>query len=235
MRLPARPHPWRHVLSPLVPVALAALLALAAVYAYAAAALAFHARLARLAPPRTLLGAVAMGLLTPACGCTALAYARRAPAPLRASYLAAAYAGSPLLVVAAGLLAGPLAAAGVAVLAALVALAAVAIPAGEKPRTRLDDLLLRRDANPLRDAAPYTLRFGAPALAVGALVGGASLAPPWAAGLAAFALAALLGAPAADVALDHGAPFARRLTAHHLAFSALAGLTIGLLAWSAPA
>lgn len=230
MRVPPGPGRGRIPLTPLAAVALAALLALAAVYAYAAAALAFHARLARLAPPRTLAGAVAMGLATPACGCTALAYARRAPERLRAPYLLAAYAGSPLLVAAAWLLAGPVAGLAVVALAALAALAARALPPGERPRARLDDLLLRRGASPLRDAAPYALRFGAPALLVGALVGGASLAPAWAAGLAVVALAALLGAPHADVALDHGARLAGRVRALHLAFSALAGLAVGILA-----
>ena len=204
-------------------------LAVAAVYAYAVAALAVHHRLARIRAPRTLAHALALGVLVPACGCTALALARRAPPRLRAPFLVAAYAASPLLVAAAWLLAGP--AAALAVLGLAVAAGALAhlLPAGDAPpRARLDDLLLPRDARPLRDAAPYALTFGGPALAVGALVGGASLASPWWAGLALTLLALLVAAPARDVALDHGRGFALRLRALHVAFSLAAGAAVAL-------
>ena len=212
-------------------VPLAAAGALLAVYLYAAFALHVHARLPALAPPRGLAHALLVGARVPACGCTALAYARRAAPPLRAPFLVAAYAASPLLLAAAWLLAGPLAALAVLGLALLVALLArVLVPGGAKPRTRLDDLLLRRDARPLRDALPYVWSFGAPAAAVGALVGGATLAHPALAGLAAGALAALLGAPHAEVAQDHGDAFAWRLRALHAAFALSAGLAVGALA-----
>lgn len=211
-------------------VGLGAAGALVAVYAYAVAALLVHHRLSRLAPPTTLGRALLVGALVPACGCTALPYARRAPPRLRAPFLLAAYAASPLLMAAAWLLAGAWAALTVVALALALAALARLLPEGERPRARLDDFLLRRDARPLRDAAPYLLPFGAPALAVGALVGGASLAHPALAGLAFAALAALLAAPDADVAQDHGRGFARRLRALHLAFALLGGLAVGLLA-----
>ena len=217
------PGPW-------VVVPLAAAGALLAVYLYAVAALLVHARLSTFAPPRSLAHALLVGALVPACGCTALAYARRAPPRLRAPFLLAAYAASPLLLAAAWLLAGPLAALAVLLLALALAALARLLPEGERPHARLDDLLLRRDARPLRDAAPYLWSFGAPALLVGAAVGGASLTHPAVAGLAFALLAALLGAPARDVAQDHGAPFARRLRALHLAFSLAAGVAVGALA-----
>lgn len=210
-----------------------ALLALGLVYAYAAAALWTHGRLATLPAPRTLPGALAAGALVPACGCTALPHARRAPPRLRAPFLLAAYAASPLLLAAAWLLAGAWAALAVLLLALLAAALAALLPAGGTPRARLEDFLLKRDAAPLRDAATYLPAFGAPAMLVGALVGGARLAHPALAGLALGGLAALLGAPMRDVAQDHGAPFARRLRALHLAFSLLAGLAVALAAEAA--
>ena len=213
-----------------VVVPLAAAGALLAVYLYAVAALLVHARLSTFAPPRHLAHALLVGALVPACGCTALAYARRAPPRLRAPFLVAAYAASPLLLAAAWLLAGPLAALALLALALAAAALARLLPEGDRPRARLDDLLLRRDARPLRDAAPYLMTFGAPALLVGAAVGGASLAHPALAGLAVAALAALLGAPAADLSQDHGPAFARRLRATHLAFSLVAGVLVGVLA-----
>lgn len=211
-------------------VAACALLALVAIYAYAAAALFAHAHLARLAPPRTLPGALLAGALVPACGCTAFPHARRAPPHLRAPFLIAAYAANPLLILSAALLRGWLAAAAVLVLALAFAALARLLPEGERPRTRLDDLLLRRDSSPLRDAAPYTLAFAAPALGIGALVGlGAALAPDVLAGLAIGALALLFAPRRADVADDHGAPFARRMQVIFVAFALASALAVALL------
>lgn len=212
-----------------ITIAMGALLALAGVYAYAAAALFAHARLSRLPAPASLAHAVALGALMPACGCTALAYARRAPAPLRAPFLVAAYAANPLLLVAAWLVAGWVAAALVLGLALAAALAARLVPEGERPRARLDDLLLRRGASPLRDAAPYTLAFAAPALGIGALVGLASGMPALVAGLAVGALALLFAPPHRDVAQDHGVRFATRVRLAMVAFALAAALAVGLV------
>lgn len=218
------------VLAPWWIGAACALLALVAIYAYAAAALFAHAQLARIAPPRSLAGALLAGALIPACGCTAFPHARRAPPRLRAPFLIAAYAANPLLILSAALLRGWLAAATVLVLALAFAATARLLPEGERPRTRLDDLLLRRNGRPLRDAAPYTLAFAAPALGVGALVGlGAALAPDLLAGLTIGALALLFAPRRADVADDHGAPFARRVRALFVAFALASAVAVALL------
>lgn len=206
-----------------------ALLALVAIYLYAAAALFAHAHLARVPPPRSLAHAVLLGVLVPACGCTATPYARRASPGLRAPFLVAAYAASPLLALAAGLLAGPRALLGVLALAVLAALLSARLPPGDAPpRVRLDDLLLKRASRPLRDAVPYARTYALAGLAAGALVGAASLLPGIGAGLAVTFLALLFEPPQADLALDHGEAFARRLRWTHRAFSVLAGL----LTWS---
>lgn len=213
------------------PVLLGAFVALVGVYLYAAAALAVHHRLARIAPPRTLAHALLLGAVVPACGCTALALARRAPERLRAPFLVAAYAASPLLVAAAWLLAGPLAALAVLALALVAGALSFLLPAGDAPpRARLADLLLPRDARPLRDAAPYLLSFGAPAMLVGALVGGASLARPAWAALAMLMLSFLVAAPVRDVAEDHGRAFAWRVRGAHATFSLAAA---GAVLWGA--
>lgn len=164
----------------------------------------------------------------PACGCTALAYARRTPPRLRAPFLVAAYAINPLLLVAAGLLGGWRAALVVLALGLIAALAARALPEGARPRARLDDLLLRRGASPLRDAAPYTAAYAAPALALGAIVGLAAIAPAYVGALAIGALALLFGAPHADVAQDHGTRLANGARAIHAAFALACAL---LLIW----
>lgn len=204
--------------------AFSALGALIAVYAYAAAALWTHARLSTLAPPRSLAHTLAIGALMPACGCTALAYARRAPERLRAPFLVAAYGVNPLLVIAGALLRGWPGAALVLALALAAALAARLLPPGERPRTRLDDLLLRRDARPLRDALPYTAAFALPALVLGALLGGLTLAPEILGALTIGALALLFAPRPRDVAEDHGSRFARGVFAIHAGFGlALAG------------
>ena len=203
-------------------------LALVGVYAYAAAALWAHARLARLDPPRSLAHALVVGALMPACGCTALAYARRAPERLRAPFLVASYALNPLLVLAAGLVAGWRGAIIVAGLALLASLAASLLPPGERPRTRLDDLLLRRDASALRDAAPYAAAYAAPAVGVGALVGASSAAPGLLAGAAIAALAFLLAPPHRDIAEDHGPRLARHLRALFALFALAAGALVAL-------
>lgn len=206
-----------------------AALALVGVYAYAAAALAAHARLARLPPPSSVASALAIGALMPACGCTALAYARRAPPKLRAPFIVAAYAVNPLLVAAAALVAGWSGALAVVALGLLAALAAALFPEGERPRARLDDFLLRRGASPLRDAAPYTLAFAAPAIGIGAAFGLASLAPSLVAGLAIGALALLFAAPHRDVAEDHGARFANGVRALAIGFAITAATAVALL------
>lgn len=211
-------------------VLLGALLALAGVYAYAAAALYAHARLAGLPPPGSLARAVALGALVPACGCTALAYARRAPARLRAPFLVAAYAINPLLVLAAGLVAGwpgALAVAALGVLASFVA--AASVPEGERPRARLDDLLLRRGGSPLRDAGPYAMAFAAPALGIGALIGLVSALPALVGGLAVGGLALLFAAPHRDVAQDHGEAFARGVRFVLAGFALVAGVAVLLV------
>ncbi|HET6403431.1 MAG TPA: hypothetical protein VFH78_02190 [Candidatus Thermoplasmatota archaeon] len=210
-------------------IAAGAALALVGVYAYAAAALWAHARLATLAPPRSLAHALLVGALMPACGCTALAYARRAPERLRAPFLVAAYAANPLLVLAAALIGGWRAAAAVLALALLAALAARALPAGERPRTRLDDLLLRRDGSPLRDAAPYVAAYAAPALGLGALVGLAAAAPALVGALAVGALALLFAPPHADVAQDHGGRVARGVRGLVVLFALCAAAAVALL------
>lgn len=210
-------------------VALGAILALAGVYGYAVAALWMHARLAALAPPRHLAHALLVGALVPACGCTAMTHARRAPERLRAPFLVAAYAANPLLVLAAGLLGGWLAALAVLALALLAAAAARLLPPGERPRTRLDDLLLRRGGSPLRDAWPYVGAFALPAVALGALVGGAASAPSAMEGIVVAGLALLFAPRHADLAQDHGARFAGLLRATFLAFAVAAGLAVALL------
>lgn len=210
-------------------VLLGATLALLGVYAYAAAALFAHARLAALAPPRSLAHAIAIGALMPACGCTALAYARRAPAEHRAPFLVAAYAVNPLLLLAAAMLAGGWGAVAVLALGLTAALAARAIPAGERPRARLDDLLLRRGGHPLRDAAPYTMAFAAPALGIGGLLGLATAMPSLVAGLAVGALALLFGPRHRDVAQDHGARFATSVRIVVVAFACASAAAIALL------
>lgn len=214
---------------PLWPIALGTLLALAGVYLYAAAALWTHARLAALAPPRHLAHALVVGALVPACGCTAMAYARRAPERLRAPFLVAAYAANPLLLLAAWLVAGGWAALAVLALALLAGVGARLVPAGERPRTRLDDLLLRRGGNPLRDAWPYVGAFAVPAIAIGGLAGGLASAPSFVEGFAIGALAALFAPRRADVAEDHGAPFASRLRVVFLLFALAAGAASALL------
>ncbi|HUR68458.1 MAG TPA: hypothetical protein VM370_04370 [Candidatus Thermoplasmatota archaeon] len=207
-------------------------------YAYAAAALFAHARLSKLAPPRSLAAAIGIGALMPACGCTALAYARRAPPKLRAPFLVAAYAVNPLLLVAAALLRGWQGALAVLALGLAAALVARLVPEGERPRARLDDLLLRRGASPLRDAAPYTMAFAAPALGIGAAVGMggawiraadkawpaghagvAQVAPALVGALAVGALALLFAAPYRDVAQDHGGRVARGVWGLQAAFA----------------
>lgn len=208
--------------------ALGALLALVGVYAYAAAALWTHARLAALAPPRRLAHALLAGALVPACGCTAMAYARRAPERLRAPFLVAAYAANPLLLAAAALLAGWVAAASVLALALLAAAAAHRLPPGERPRARLDDLLLRRDGSPLRDAWPYVGAFALPAVAIGGLVGGIASAPGVVEGVAVAALAFLFAPARADVAQDHGARFASRLRVVFVLFAIASGAAVAL-------
>lgn len=205
------------------------LLALVAVYAYAAGALFAHARLARLAPPRSLAHALAIGALMPACGCTALAYARRAPERLRAPFIVAAYAANPLLVVAAGILAGGPGALAVLALALVAAALARALPPGGRPRARLDDLLLRRAGSPLRDAAPYAVTYAAPSLALGALVGIVTVAPAVIAGGVVAALAVVFAPPHRDVAEDHGARTARGVRIIVIAFALAAGAAVALL------
>lgn len=206
-----------------------AALAVVGVYAYAAAALHAHARLAGTSPPRTLPQAIATGALLPACGCTALPYARRAPHPLRAPFLIAAYAVNPLILLAALLLGGPLAALTTLGLGLAAAALAAHLPAGATPpRARLDDLLLRPRANPLRDALPYAVAYALPALGVGAIAGAATLLPTAFEGALVAPLALLLGPPHRDVAADHGPGFARRLRAVHAAFAASAGAAAAL-------
>lgn len=206
-----------------------ALLALVGVYAYAAAALFAHARLARLPPPPSLAAAIAIGALMPACGCTALAYARRAPPTLRASFLVAAYAINPLLVVAAALVAGWQGALAIVALGVAAALVAAWLPTGERPRARLDDLLLRRGGSPWRDAAPYAMAFAAPALGAGALVGIAEHLGWLFGAIAVGALALAFAAPRRDVAQDHGAPFATRLRVVFVSFAFTCALVLALV------
>lgn len=200
-------------------IGLYAALALLAVYAYAVAALWTHARLATLAAPRSLTRALLAGALVPACGCTALPYARRAPPRLRAPFLVAAYGVNPLLVLAAALVAGWRGALVVLALGLAAAAAGRLLPAGERPRARLDDLLLRKDAAPLRDATPYMLAFAAPAVGIGAAFALAPLAPSVLAALAVGGLAVLFRPPHADVAQDHGPRLAGGIRALHVGFA----------------
>lgn len=202
-------------------VLLVAALAVAGVYAYAALALVARRRLASRPPPRGVVEAALLGLVVPACGCTALPYARRCAPRERAAFVTAAYAGNPLLVLAALVLAGPLAAAAAVALALAAALAHAALRpiAPPPPRVRLDDLLLRREGVAWRDAAPYVREFGAPAMAAGLVLGLVTLAPPLAAGVALAALALVMAPPRAELGVDHGGTFARRASALHAAFA----------------
>lgn len=214
-------------------IALVAALALAAVYAYAALALVARARLATRPPPRTRLAAALVGALVPACGCTALPFARRCAPRERAAFVTAAYALNPLLVLAALVVAGIGAALAVAALALLAAGAHAALrplASSPAPRVRLDDLLLKHDAAPWRDALPYAREFAPPAVAAGLVVGLLTFAPPFAAGLGIAALVVALGPPRAELALDHGPAFARRALVAHVVFAVVTGATTGVLA-----
>lgn len=189
-----------------------------AVYAYAVSALFTRGKLATLTPPKTVAAAVARGAMMPACGCTALAHARRIPPSQRAPFIVAAYALNPLLILAALLLAGWKPA--VVILALGLVLAMVTRVTGEPTRTRLDDLLLRREAAPWKDATSYVKTYGLAGVALGAV---ATLLPAW---LAVGALALLFMPPTRDVEADHGARFARAVRFALVAFAFLCGLVV---------
>lgn len=218
------------------PFLLATLLAAAAVlgvYAYAGLALVAQRRLAIRAPPESVASALALGVATPACGCTALPLARRAAQRPAAAFLAAAYAANPLLALAALVLAGPLAALAVLALALATASAfAVLAPArvASARRFRLEDLLLKRDGSPFADALAYARGYSPHALALGAAVGLSTAVAPWGPAVAVLALALAFGPPRREIAEDHGPAFARALAAAHATFAALAALATGALA-----